>query len=89
MQSYRDERGTGGGGTMNAMVGSGSAFGVGGGAVGSSSGGDDLGKYRTRYEESMNPFEVFRGRVSCLFLYKTDLVLLTIVTGSTTSRPSP
>jgi len=23
---------------------------------------DDLGKYRTRYEESMNPFEVFRGR---------------------------
>lgn len=25
---------------------------------------DDIGKYRTRYEEAMNPFEVFRGRVS-------------------------
>lgn len=25
---------------------------------------DDMGKYRARYEESMNPFEAFRGRVS-------------------------
>lgn len=24
---------------------------------------DDINKYRTRYEEAMNPFEVFRGRV--------------------------
>lgn len=24
---------------------------------------DDLGKYRARYEEAMNPFEAFRGRV--------------------------
>jgi len=26
---------------------------------------DDMSKYRTRYEEAMNPFEVFRGRVWC------------------------
>lgn len=25
---------------------------------------DDMSKYRTRYEETMNPFEAFRGRVS-------------------------
>ena len=25
---------------------------------------DDMSKYRERYEETMNPFEVFRGRVS-------------------------
>ena len=25
---------------------------------------DDLSKYRARYEEAMNPFEAFRGRVS-------------------------
>lgn len=25
---------------------------------------DDLGKYHARYEEAMNPFEAFRGRVS-------------------------
>ena len=24
----------------------------------------EMGKYKARYEESMNPFEVFRGRVS-------------------------
>lgn len=28
---------------------------------------DDMGKYRTRYEEAMNPFEAFRGRVRRLF----------------------
>ena len=28
---------------------------------------DDLSKYRTRYEEAMNPFEAFRGRVSLPF----------------------
>ena len=26
---------------------------------------DDLSKYHARYEEAMNPFEAFRGRVSC------------------------
>ncbi len=25
---------------------------------------DDMSKYHTRYEEAMNPFEAFRGRVS-------------------------
>lgn len=28
---------------------------------------DDMGKYRARYEEAMNPFEAFRGRVSRVF----------------------
>lgn len=27
---------------------------------------DDLSKYHARYEEAMNPFEAFRGRVSVL-----------------------
>lgn len=27
-------------------------------------GDEELGKYRNKYEESMNPFEAFRGRVS-------------------------
>lgn len=26
---------------------------------------DDIGKYKDKYEESMNPFEAFKGRVSC------------------------
>ena len=26
---------------------------------------DDMTKYHTRYEEAMNPFEAFRGRVRC------------------------
>lgn len=46
---------------------------------------DEMGKYRARYEESMNPFEVFRGRVGiaqpCL-CYR----LLNRYTGSTASR---
>jgi homeobox protein cut-like len=29
---------------------------------------DDMSKYHERYEETMNPFEAFRGRVSCLSL---------------------
>jgi len=29
---------------------------------------DDMGKYRARYEESMNPFEAFRGRVRFIHL---------------------
>jgi homeobox protein cut-like len=28
---------------------------------------DDIGKYKDRYEESMNPFEAFKGRVSASF----------------------
>ena len=32
---------------------------------------DDMGKYRTRYEEAMNPFEAFRGRVSPSSRFKT------------------
>jgi len=31
---------------------------------GSSRSGDDFNKWRKRYEEAMNPFEAFRGRVS-------------------------
>lgn len=32
--------------------------------------GDDMGKYHQRYEEAMNPFEAFRGRVSAVtFLF--------------------
>lgn len=27
---------------------------------------DDIGRYKDKYEESMNPFEAFKGRVSYL-----------------------
>jgi hypothetical protein len=28
---------------------------------------DDIGRYKDKYEESMNPFEAFKGRVSPVF----------------------
>jgi homeobox protein cut-like len=31
--------------------------------------GDGLGQYRERYEEAMNPFQAFRGRVSIFRIY--------------------
>ncbi|KAG2106527.1 CASP C terminal-domain-containing protein [Suillus cothurnatus] len=45
--------------SSSAFNGSGS---VNGGGSGGGSGRDELGKWRTRYEEAMNPFEAFRGR---------------------------
>lgn len=51
MQSYRDESKTGSS-TLNSL------------GAGPSTKPDELNKYRSRYEESMNPFEIFRGRVS-------------------------
>jgi len=30
---------------------------------------DDMSKYQTRYEEAMNPFEAFRGRVSTALIF--------------------
>ena len=67
MQSYRDGSGPS----------SSSSYPPGGGVSGSSVGGsagllngvmrsreDEIGKYKDKYEESMNPFEAFKGRVS-------------------------
>ena len=34
---------------------------------------DDISKYHARYEESMNPFEAFRGRVRLGCLLIADL----------------
>jgi len=51
--------------SSSAFNGSGS---VNGGGSGGGSGRDELGKWRTRYEEAMNPFEAFRGRVCISFL---------------------
>lgn len=52
MQSYQSEAsGSGVRGTLDPLP------------ANSSSRPDDISKYRTRYEEAMNPFEVFRGRV--------------------------
>ncbi|KAG2055843.1 hypothetical protein BDR06DRAFT_953680 [Suillus hirtellus] len=63
MQSYREQ------GSVSQLdplpPSSSSAFnGSGSGNVSGSGGGgrDELGKWRTRYEEAMNPFEAFRGR---------------------------
>lgn len=49
MQSYREEASVS---QLNPLPRPGAGAGV----------GDDMGKYRTRYEEQMNPFEAFRGR---------------------------
>lgn len=56
MQSYREDTATS---QLNPLPGSGSA---------PSGGGDDMSKWRARYESSINPFEAFRGRVSGLFV---------------------
>jgi homeobox protein cut-like len=59
MQSYRDETAT--------TAGSSSFTPAGAPLVRSQKAGnvnDDLGKYRNLYEQTMNPFEAFRGRVS-------------------------
>ncbi|KAI5831939.1 hypothetical protein K523DRAFT_159292 [Schizophyllum commune Tattone D] len=50
MQSYREDTATS---QLNPLPGSGSA---------PSGGGDDMSKWRARYESSINPFEAFRGR---------------------------
>ncbi|EIW82884.1 hypothetical protein CONPUDRAFT_71560 [Coniophora puteana RWD-64-598 SS2] len=55
MQSYRDDSTT----QLDPLGGSSSST---GGRASSSRNGDDMGKWRARYEESMNPFEAFRGR---------------------------
>jgi len=46
---------------------------------------DDIGRYKDKYEESMNPFEAFKGRVSCFALFKWSSA---DETGSTKSDPS-
>lgn len=52
-QSYRDTAGP-----------SGTGGGSGGGMLTSVMGrSDDIGRYKDKYEESMNPFEAFKGRV--------------------------
>lgn len=47
---------------------------------------DDFGKYRNLYEQNMNPFEAFRGRVSVL--WKTAPRNLKNHAGSCKGRPS-
>jgi len=46
---------------------------------------DDIGRYKDKYEESMNPFEAFKGRVSG---YEYHLVAPADRAGSTKSNPS-
>ena len=71
MQSYRHDmsaeagQGISGTGSSEISGGSGSQDFYGGGGGGRIRDGD-LAKYRDKYEQSMNPFEAFRGRVSRL-----------------------
>jgi len=74
LQSYRDDAGSSAsmmgisGSNVGGGVGGGSGNGSGGRSISSSRYGradrkdEDLGKYKNMYEESMNPFEAFRGR---------------------------
>jgi homeobox protein cut-like len=45
---------------------------------GGGGGRDELGKWRTRYEEAMNPFEAFHGRVcvKCLAFWCAGLMIV-------------
>lgn len=58
MQSYREEAASGGGSRAVSQLDPLPAP--------ASARMDDMSKYQARYEEAMNPFEAFRGRVSCL-----------------------
>lgn len=70
MQSYRED----GGASKSANGGRRELTGGASGPNGRADG-DDLGLYQARYEESMNPFQAFRGRVR--FTYPTMELLLT------------
>lgn len=63
-----------------------------GGSSGTRARDGDLAKYRDKYEQSMNPFEAFRGRVSRISgtcHHDADLyVRLRLPAGSATSRTS-
>ena len=66
MQSYRDNgaggssnSGAGPSGSSNSMAGS---AGMLNGVMGRRE--EEIGRYKDKYEESMNPFEAFKGRVS-------------------------
>jgi homeobox protein cut-like len=61
MQSYREEAASRPVTQLNPLP-----------APSSSSRPDDMSKYRVRYEEAMNPFEAFRGRVSCIVMLIVD-----------------
>ncbi len=75
MQSYRTDASTSAGYPLSGGSGSGSSA-LGGAGSGSGGAGllngamrnreDEIGKYKDKYEESMNPFEAFKGRVSAL-----------------------
>lgn len=64
MQSYKDNNGgshsgAGPSGSSNSMGGS---AGILNGVMGRRE--EEIGRYKDKYEESMNPFEAFKGRVS-------------------------
>ena len=59
MQSYRDETATTAGASTFTPAGAPLVR-----SQKASNINDDLGKYRNLYEQTMNPFEAFRGRVS-------------------------
>jgi hypothetical protein len=48
---------------------------------------EDIGKYKDKYEQSMNPFEAFRGRVSsAAIVVEGRLKISAIIAGGSTSR---
>lgn len=55
-------------------------------------GDEELGKYQNKYEESMNPFEAFRGRVRTQFsqfLQQRHSLELVRMTGTRKSASQP
>lgn len=74
MQSYRDEAGAG----TSTIGASTSATGY-SRAQPRAGGGDGFGKYRTLYEQSVNPFEAFRGRVNICHQHDKNHILMPLV----------
>lgn len=78
MQSYRGNGEGGGGASSNPYSGAGSRRPGSDMAMYPTAGtehGDISRKYQSQYEETINPFEAFRGRVSASTLYEGVLSL--------------
>lgn len=91
MQSYRDSSApvAGPSGTSASSLGANSGSGSGGGGIltGILGRSDEIGRYKDKYEESMNPFEAFKGRVSISDTIRPLLTALTRLAGGPTSDP--
>lgn len=70
MQSYRDGSGAASGSGLPGTATPGSSAGILNGVMRSRE--DEIGKYKDKYDEHLNPFEAFKGRVGSIWWFVTD-----------------